>query len=230
MKFKKVVREFSKVPENRTPYKIGSDVSATFSQSPDPRIKFFDNLASSWDRKHLLDETIHRLNSIKHHLSIPSGTSILDIGCGTGNTTYWLIKYINPAKVVGIDFSPEMIKIASSKNIPATFICADVCLPDFSIPGDYDLAFCCHCFPHLRDKYTALKNIYNLLTPHANLIILHFSGKDHINEFHKTLDYPINTDIIPSFEELRRLFNETGFVVEKHIDTPDLYLVQAKKV
>ncbi|MDP6179619.1 MAG: methyltransferase domain-containing protein, partial [Desulfatiglandales bacterium] len=42
---------------------------------------------------------------------IPGGLSVLEIGCGTGD----LLHAMKPKRGVGIDFSPEMLKIAREK-------------------------------------------------------------------------------------------------------------------
>lgn len=50
--------------------------------------------------------------------------AILDIGCGTGESTRNLLKYSN--KVVGIDISKNMIDIANEKKLPINFIYGDI--------------------------------------------------------------------------------------------------------
>lgn len=44
--------------------------------------------------------------------NVPENSSIIEIGCGTGN----LLKNLNPARAVGIDISPEMVRIAKANN------------------------------------------------------------------------------------------------------------------
>jgi 2-polyprenyl-3-methyl-5-hydroxy-6-metoxy-1,4-benzoquinol methylase len=45
--------------------------------------------------------------------SLPSNSSVLDIGCGSGEITAWLAQ--NGFKVVGIDFAQSAIEKAKSK-------------------------------------------------------------------------------------------------------------------
>jgi SAM-dependent methyltransferase len=53
---------------------------------------------------------------------IPAGSSVLEIGCGTGE----LLHAVKPSYGVGIDFSEEMIKIAGESFPEHTFLVDDV--------------------------------------------------------------------------------------------------------
>lgn len=72
------------------------------------------------------------------------GKSVLDIGCGPGHYAFELARR-GAKKVVGIDFAPEMIKIAKRKakefNLEdkCSFIVADFMTTDFPEPFDYSI-------------------------------------------------------------------------------------------
>jgi ubiquinone/menaquinone biosynthesis C-methylase UbiE len=53
--------------------------------------------------------------------NVPANAKILEIGCGTGE----LIKELDPARGVGVDISPAMIKIAQEKYKEYEFIAMD---------------------------------------------------------------------------------------------------------
>ena len=86
--------------------------------------EFFNKLASDWDRRSKSD--LSNIKDILSHIKISENDKILDLGCGTGIITSLLASYTTK-KVIGIDISNNMIKIAKSKNIDkkVVFKCRD---------------------------------------------------------------------------------------------------------
>nr|WP_297275971.1 class I SAM-dependent methyltransferase [uncultured Brachyspira sp.] len=90
--------------------------------------------------------------------------SILDIGCGEGQKTYLLLKYFNNAKVLGIDFTEEGIKLANNiyfnvENL--TFEKENV----FNIDKNkinYDIVSCFEVLEHVEDWPSLLKKISDI--------------------------------------------------------------------
>ena len=82
-------------------------------------------------------------------------SNVLELGCGSGKNTEWLITKAD--KLIGIDFSSRMLELArkkiSSKN--ASFICAD-----------------------LNEKWPVNNNSFDLAT--INLTLEHIKILDHI--------------------------------------------------
>ena len=87
-------------------------------------IAFFDRCAPSWDAEMKRDDAV--INTILDNAGVRAGARVLDIACGTG---VLIPDYISRGVkcVVGVDISPEMIKIASSKfkDKDVSFVCAD---------------------------------------------------------------------------------------------------------
>ena len=129
-------------------------------------------------------------------LGLRSGECVLEIGCGTGQLTGWLAERVRPGRVVAIDFSPEMLRVAQSKNIPATFRLADVCQDDLG-HAEFDLALCFHSFPHFRDQPVALRNLSRCLKPGGRLIVMHLNSRDEINSFHHGVGGSMADDFLP---------------------------------
>ena len=82
-------------------------------------------------------------------------SNVLELGCGSGKNTEWLITKAD--KLIGIDFSSRMLELArkkiSSKNV--SFICAD-----------------------LNEKWPVNNNSFDLIT--INLTLEHIEILDHI--------------------------------------------------
>lgn len=72
---------------------------------------FFDNVADErlkWKKR---NKYYHTLIEKYYKSYIPQGSTVLEIGCGTGE----LLSSLKPVKGVGIDFSEKTLKIASQK-------------------------------------------------------------------------------------------------------------------
>jgi|694.fasta_scaffold79792_2 ubiquinone/menaquinone biosynthesis C-methylase UbiE len=83
--------------------------------------QYFDKIAlelDKWNRRNqYYYQDIHKL----HKFIIPSGSNVLEIGCGTGD----LLAATNPKLGVGIDFSEAVISLAKEKYPDLEFYCID---------------------------------------------------------------------------------------------------------
>ena len=88
---------------------------------------------------------------------IPNGSSVLDIGCGTGQYAA-MIKENEYKKIVycGVDFSPAAIEIAK-KNCKAKFICEDAF--SFKWPNEIDVAIILEFLEHISDNKLFLERL-----------------------------------------------------------------------
>jgi len=107
---------------------------------------------------------------------INQGEAVLDLGCGAGVDTLIAAIVVGPeGRVVGIDFSPEMLeramenlRKASLDNV--TFQKAsgeELPLPDVS----FDAVISNGVFNLIPDKLTALKEVFRVLKPLGRLMI-----------------------------------------------------------
>lgn len=192
----------------------------------DPRIAFFDRLASTWDAEEQnAAETIERLESLHGLLALRPGETVLEVGCGTGQLTRWLADRVCPGGVVAIDFSPEMIRKASSKG-GAEFRVANVCQDDLG-RARFDVALCFHSFPHFHDQSAALRNLARCLKPLGRLIVLHLQNRTKINAFHQSVGGAVATDLLPADHQWEAWLGMAGLSKPTIIDGPDLFFLQA---
>jgi 2-polyprenyl-3-methyl-5-hydroxy-6-metoxy-1,4-benzoquinol methylase len=99
-----------------------------------------------WSRKfvHLLD-----------------GTSILDVGCGTGEGM--LFFHCFWAEVVhGIDINAQKVTVAQQLGLDAQVLDIQQLHSSLLVPT-YDFIWCSHAFEHMYDPDTALKNMIKML-------------------------------------------------------------------
>ncbi len=76
---------------------------------------YYNTIAQGYDRLHE-QEQLRKLEIIKKELKITPQTKLLDVGCGTGISSWF------DCIVTGIDPSEELLKIARKKHPKATFI------------------------------------------------------------------------------------------------------------
>lgn len=79
---------------------------------------------------------------------IDKNASILEIGCGPGNITKYLLDKNPQYKIEGIDVAPDMIELAQKNNPKAQFRVMD-CRNLDKLSGKYDAIMCGFCLPYL---------------------------------------------------------------------------------
>ncbi len=193
----------------------------------DPRIAFFDALAEGWDDEEPSSQAMAaELERHEDLLELKPGSSLLEVGCGTGKTTGWLAEQVFPGRVTAVDFSQEMVDRAWAKGIDADFRCVDVCSGDLG-SGLYDVILCFHSFPHFRDQTVALKNFAAAMKPRGRLIVMHLAGSRRINEFHSGVDGPVKGDMLPESDQWQPLLAAAGLKRTVLIDCEDIFFLEA---
>jgi ubiquinone/menaquinone biosynthesis C-methylase UbiE len=213
--------------------KLTSDSSvhpSSNAATPDPRIGFFDSLAPRWDSQcsHPA-RTLQRLDELKGRLHFVPGLRILELGCGTGQITGWLLRRVGPKNVVAADFSTAMLEQARATGVDATFELLDICSSKSS-NGPFDVVLCFNAFPHFRDKAQALEHIKDSLTPSGRLIVLHLTDRETLNHFHAGLNAPVNSDMLPDREEWTTLLTTVGLSLCTYENSLELFLLEAGRM
>jgi len=196
------------------------------SVTTDPRVAYFDRCAANWDGEpERLARTNRRLEECRGLLALRAGESVLEVGCGTGQITGWLCAAVGPGKVLGVDFSAEMLARARAKHLPAEFRLLDICaeVP----PGAFDVALCFHAFPHFRDKPAALENLAGALTPAGRLIVMHLAGRDRLNAMHTGFGGAVASDHVPAADAWPALLAPAGLEMTELIDRDELFFLRA---
>jgi len=109
---------------------------------------------------------------------VGKGEIVLDVGCGTGNLTFWAKERVGEAGMVcGIDPAPEMIEHARVKCARAgvdielrTGVIEDIPFPD----STFDVVLSSFMVHHLPDevKKKGFAEIYRVLVPGGRLLVV----------------------------------------------------------
>jgi len=122
-----------------------------------------------WAHKDYVYEVSHLENLFKRYAR--KVTSILDVGCGTGNHAKEFVT--RGYNLVGIDLNAPMVKIASEKVGSADFLQAD--MRKFNLYQKFDAVLCLFStFNYCCDYSTAeliLKNFFDHLAEDGLLIV-----------------------------------------------------------
>ncbi len=104
--------------------------------------KFFDAHAPIYEDNVFTKNTVREVDFLLDELHLPSGGSVLDVGCGTGRHAIELAK--RGYAVTGLDLSSEMLSraadAAKAENVHVEWIRANA--TQFTFPELYDAAVC----------------------------------------------------------------------------------------
>lgn len=173
--------------------------------------EYFNDQADSWD-SHASERNPDKLEQMANRLDLKPGSTVLDLGTGTGVFLPYLLKKVgSKGQVIGLDVAEKMLLQAKLKDFKGKihFVCADV----DSIPlraGVCDAAVCYSSFPHFQDKIKALREIHHVLKKGANIFICHTSGRNTINRIHASVPL-LHCDLLPDGTDMARLLETAGF-------------------
>jgi len=190
---------------------------------------YFNDKAAIWDEI-IAEKDVARLEDMANRLNIEPGSTVLDVGTGTGVFMPFILNGIGGnGRLVCLDFAEEMLQRARAKGFPGNieYVCADIAdtmLDDKT----FDAVVCYSSFPHFQDKPKALREINRVLKEGGNLFICHTSSRNTINQIHRQI-LEVKNDLIPEEAEMRQLLSAAGFAKIDISDEDDKYLASARK-
>ena len=177
--------------------------------------EFFDKLAPVWDENEIMS-TSERVEYILDYMDLRAGQSVLDLGTGTGVLLPYIAKRVgNNGKIVGVDYSKEMLARAY-KKFKGLSPSPELLNLDFereNIPGEYDRIILYCVYPHLHNPEETLKWLIKVnLRENGKLFIAFPCVEDFINNIHK--ERHSESDLLPSAKDLASHLKTIGFDAE----------------
>lgn len=130
---------------------------------------FYDALAPQdalWKRR---NSYYHRHVATLCREQIPEGSRVLEVGCGTGH----LLAALKPSRGVGLDISPEMIRIGQKLHPELDLRVGDAAAPDIEETFDYIVLH--NLLGNLDDVQGVINGLRKLCSPDGKLVIVGYN-------------------------------------------------------
>lgn len=153
-------------------------------KNPQKIKNMFDDISSYYDRMNtFISFGLHVLikkNAVKM-LNIKPNSYILDLCCGTGDFTKILTEIQPKSKVIGLDISQEMIKLAKNKNPQKPFLSGDCTNLPFK-ENEFDYVTVGFGLRNIENRSKALSQVYRVLKPGGKFLHLDFGYHNFSNK------------------------------------------------
>jgi ubiquinone/menaquinone biosynthesis C-methylase UbiE len=129
----------------------------------------FDHIASVrdyWKRKNWY---YHRDMENYCSFIVPEGTRVLEIGCGTGD----ILAAVKPSRGLGIDISPEMIKLAKQKYPQLEFQVGNA--EELQVEEKFDYVILSDVIGYLEDIQRTFSQLKKVTTPQTRVLITYYN-------------------------------------------------------
>ena len=145
-------------------------------KSKDAIREYFETIATRRHRWKKRNAFYHKSLEKYFAFSIPEGSRVLEIGCGTGD----LLAAVKPSFGVGVDFSSKMVEIAVSQHPDLLFRVHDIEENGFIDQLDesdqqFDYIILSDLVHILWDVQKALGNLKKFCTPSTRIIISNYN-------------------------------------------------------
>ncbi len=129
-------------------------------------IKDFYNSIATKRKKWLKRNRYYHRTLLKYYKTIvPENSTVLELGCGTGN----LVGNLAPLYGVGVDISDEMIKIAKESYPSVEFICEDI--ETLSLDKKFDYIIISGTLGTVKNIQLLLRNVLLFAIPDTRIMV-----------------------------------------------------------
>lgn len=169
-------------------------------------IKIFDKYAGGYEQKYIDQELYKDSLDVFCQLIPAENASVLDLACGPGNITHFLLNKRPDFRILGTDLSPKMLELAQRNSPGAEFQLMD-CREVAKIEQKFEGIICGFGLPYLskEDAVNLIDDSYNHLRPGG---ILYLSLMED--------DYSKSGFVASSTkkEKLYTYFHEAGYLID----------------
>ena len=133
------------------------------------KINYFNSVATERAKWRKRGAYYHKELEKYLRFLIPYNSSVLEIGCGTGE----LLSALNPGRGLGIDISSKMVEVAR-KNFPKLqFEIGD--LENLQIEEKFDYVVLVETIGYVEDIQLAFEELHKVCKPETRLIIVYYN-------------------------------------------------------
>jgi ubiquinone/menaquinone biosynthesis C-methylase UbiE len=178
-----------------------------------PTIDSFNKMAQSYQDRFMHFDLYNDSYDAFCSLIKKSGAEILDVGCGPGNISHYLLSKRPDLKILGIDLAPNMLELARKNNPSAEFSLMDA--KEISqIKRKFDGIICGFCAPYLSKEECAklISDAYNMLNEGGVFYLSVIEGI-YENSGYEVAGNGVDKGYVYYYEEkdLKDYFSESGY-------------------
>lgn len=134
-------------------------------------VQNFDRQAADYDNKHYGEHARKLYPILFEEIKLFQPSSILDLGCGTGEFIHQILQRYDDMKIYGLDLSKEMLIVAEEKlKGKAELIQGDSQYLPYE-DETMDMIICNDSFHHYPEPLEVINEIYRVLKKHGILVI-----------------------------------------------------------
>lgn len=144
----------------------------------------WNNIASIYQDKFMKLEVYNDTYDLFCSAIHKPNATILEIGCGPGNITKYLLAKRPDFAIFGIDIAPNMVELAKQNNPTAHFAIMD-CRHIHLLDATYDGIIGGFCLPYVSraESKELIANAYDLLNNNGMLYLSFVEGNPNKSEF-----------------------------------------------
>jgi cyclopropane fatty-acyl-phospholipid synthase-like methyltransferase len=200
--------------------------------------EYYDNTFKDYQKKVGINIRHRTIFKNLKSVGLKPNSNVLEVGCGIGSVSHLILKYITEGSFVGLDISPESIKVAQQFNSfhkKAEFSVND--MSHFTHPTKFDFVVFPDVLEHIPVEQHAFifETIAKLTTPDA-VVLINIPEPNHLNWLR--IKHPEKIQIIDQALSMQDLLNNSypfGFKLfsanpyQLHYNVPDYLSVVLKK-
>ena len=188
--------------------------------------EIFNERAEAYEARNMnVDLYADTLDLFCAHI-IKAGASVLEIACGPGNITRYLLNKRPDLQILGTDVAENMLALARKNNPEATFELMD-CRELNKINRKFDAVMCGFCLPYLSKEETKklISDVSGVLNA-GGVFYLSTMEDDPANSGYKLSSTKDTQTYINYYEadDLTKMLEENGFniITVRHQAFPEL--------
>jgi ubiquinone/menaquinone biosynthesis C-methylase UbiE len=176
---------------------------------------FSDHVAEYMDR--FMDLKLYRHTFDRFIEMLPTGATVLELGCGPGNVVKYLTSKRSDLDILGIDLAEGMIREAKKQNPGARFELMDIHAIG-QLNQQFSAVIAAFCLPYISyDNVPALfENIRDLTSNHALVYVSFMEGRRERSGFERT-SFTGDEEVYINYNdrmEIESLLEKNGFFIE----------------
>ena len=162
----------SQTPLRRSPHRFAADDPGTIVSEGSFAVQSIGTRTMTWSAEQYVifeDERTRPVRDLLSALPDIQARSVIDLGCGPGNSTELLAARFGDAAVSGIDSSPDMIAAARKRLRQARFTL--MAIEAWDDPGPFDVILANAVLQWLPDHARLLPALVSRLAPGGGLAV-----------------------------------------------------------